>query len=52
MFAYGIRAPFGSPFILGRFPVSLKPESVHLVGESGVCGAGVVGRGETGYGDW
>jgi len=47
-----IKVLFGSPFISGRFLVSLKSASVQIVGESGVRRAGVIGCGETGYGEW
>jgi len=52
VFACGVRALFGSLFIFGRFPVSLKIASVPLVGEGGVRRAGVIGCGETGYEGW
>ena len=52
VFVGGIKALLGSPFISGRFPVSLKSASVHIVGESGVRRAWVIGGGETRYGEW
>jgi hypothetical protein len=52
LFVGVIKVLFGSLFILGRFPESLKSASVHIVGESEVRRAGVIGCVETGYGEW
>jgi len=52
VFAGGIKALLGSPFILGSFRVIRETACIHKVGESGKRRVGAIGCGETGYGGW
>jgi hypothetical protein len=52
VFAGVIEVLYGSPFISGRFPVSLESARVRRVGENGERAVGVMGCEETKYGEW